>query len=342
MARTNEQRCMARYGAKARRQSARGLSRLSALSAALLLGAPAAFADESATAPSDFDAAAAMAPAPAEASDERVIGRVTGVHGRVYAEAPDGTRRVLVENAPIYPGDRLVTRHGAQLGVLSGDHYTGLNEDTELSYALTPGGAPEVRLVQGHVRVLEAGENAGEAKLSTPALEIAAAGGDTEIYAFPEKAYLVSMVCAVEGQVQAASIAGQSATVAEGGCAIVKPLEGLYAAGAAGAPLAPVGAAGPAGANAPPPPSRAGTARDHFDSPDDVALAFAANPAPGFDPYEQVYQPCSVPGAAACAATAPPTNPGPNGPAPGPTPPGLPVAPGPNGPAPGPTPPGLP
>jgi len=294
-------------------------------------------------APRDFDEAAAQQPAPEAASDSRVIGRVTGVHGKVYAESPDGTRRRLVENGPIYPGDRLVTPRGAQLGVLSGDHYTGLNEDTELSFALTPGGAPEVNLVRGQVRVLEAGEGGAAASVSTPALQVAAASGDVEVYAFPEKAYLVSMVCALEGQVKAANIAGESATVAEGGCAISKPLEGVYAAGAAAAPLAPVGAAGPGGT-----PrsmsSPAGPPAQRFSSPSDVAFNLDVRSAPSFGQTDQLFMPCSGGTSIACGAGAG-TNPGPNGPFPGPTPPGLPTRPvnlGPNGPFPGPTPPGLP
>lgn len=308
---------------------------VSALTLIVILAAPVAMA-ETTDSPRDFDELAASQPDPAEASDDRVIARVTGVHGRVYAESPDGTRRPLVENGPIYPGDRLVTARGAQLGVLSGDHYTGLNEDTELSYSLTPGGAPEVRLVRGQVRVLEAGEGGADAKLSTPELEIAAASGDVEVYAFPEKAYLVSMVCALEGQVQAASLAGQSATVAEGGCAIAKPMEGIYAAGAAAPPLAPVGAAGPGAvspASAPPPPS--GDAAKRFMSPDDVeggAQMFAANQAPPFDPSSQVFTPCGGGLSAACGAAAVAPNPGPVGPFFPPQPPGLPTNPGPVGP----------
>ena len=289
-----------------------------------------------------FDELAASQPA-AESSDDRVIGRVTGVHGRVYAESSDGTRRRLVENGPIYPGDRLVTHRGGQLGVLSGDHYTGLNEDTELSFALTPGGAPDVRLVRGHVRVLEAGETAAGARLSTPAIEIASASGDVEVYAFPEKAALVSMVCALEGQVQAASIAGESATVAAGGCAIAKGAAGLYAAGAPPAPLPPVGADGGAA-------SPAGAPAQRFASPSDVAggdqLLVSADRAPRFSRSSDVFSACSGAVGAACAAggAPPPTPGGPVGPFPGPPPPGLPPAPpgGPIGPFPGPAPPGLP
>ena len=271
-------------------------------------------------APSSFDEIAESAEPASPPSDDRVIARVSGMHGRVYAESPDGTRRLLVTDAPIYPGDRLVTARGAQLGVLSGDHYTGLNEDTELSYALTPGGAPEVRLVRGHVRVLESGDESAPANVSTPSLQVAQAGGDVEVYAFPEKAYLVSMVCALEGQVRAASIAGESATVAAGGCAVLKPAEGIYAAGAAGGIPAPILAAVSAG----PPTSPAGPAAARFSSPDDVAgpmLAMGVGQAPSFDYDKTLWAPCqtgaTAGGCAAAAGTNPPTIP----PVPGPLPP---------------------
>ncbi len=305
--------------------------------ALVTLGVTNAHADTTEPAPPQgFDALATSEPVP-EPSDDRVIGRVTGVHGVVYAESSDGTRRRLVENGPIYPGDRLVTPRGGQLGVLSGDHYTGLNEDTELSFALTPGGAPDVRLVRGHVRVLEAGEEAEGARLKTPALEVAQASGDVEVYAFPEKAALVVMVCALEGQVQAASTAGQSATVNEGGCAIAKGAAGLYAAGAAPVPLPPVSSGG--GGTSP-----AGAPNTRFaQGPQDVGIPIASF-GPGIRPNENsdVFTPCSGATGPACALGAGPVGPGgPIGPFPGPPPPGLPPG-GPVGPFPGPAPPGFP
>ena len=294
-----------------------------------------AWTEVGAATPSSFDEAAENAEPVPPPADDRVIGRVTGVHGRVYAEAPDGTRRLLVDNAPIYPGDRLVTARGGQLGVLSGDHYTGLSDDTELSFALTPGGAPEVRLVRGHVRVLEAGDESAPAQVSTPSLQIAKAGGDIEVYAFPEKAYLVSMVCALEGQVQAASIAGGSATVAAGGCAVLKPTEGIYAAGApAGVPppiLAPVSSG--------PPISPAGPAPSRFEnSPRVDEQMRVARQAPAFNYDGTLWTACQTGASAAgCGAAGggnPPTNP----PVPGPLPP-FPTNPPTNPPVPGPLPP---
>jgi hypothetical protein len=309
--------------------------RLVTIAAIAVLMASAAGGSDALAAPSDFDEAAAQAEPTSAPAEDRVIARVTGVHGRVYAEAPDGERRLLVENGPIYPGDRLVTERGAQLGVLSGDHYTGLNEDTELSYALTPGGAPEVRLVRGQVRVIEASDASGAAQVSAPSLQVAAASGDVEVYAFPEKAYLVSMVCALEGQVQAAGLGGQSATVAEGGCAISKPAEAIYAAGAAGGePLPVVSAAGP-------PPSPIGPASQRFPAPGpDVARPLASfAEAPTFaldDPT--LYVPCGTGATGSCGAAPPPTNPPTNPPVPGPLPP-FPTVPPTNPPVPGPLPP---
>jgi hypothetical protein len=169
--------------------------------------------------------------------------------------------------------------------------------------------------------------------VSTPALQVAAAGGDVEVFAFPEKAVLVSMVCALEGQVQAAGMAGQSATVNPGGCAISKPAEAPYAAGAAGAPLPVVSAAGP-GSILPPASLR-------FDDPPPVSeSAVAFNAGPSFSLAEPtLYAPCGTGATGACAgAPPPPPNPPTNPPVPGPLPP-FPTLPPTNPPVPGPLPP---
>ena len=186
-----------------------------------------------------------------------MIGRVAGIRGRVYAQTPGEPRRLLVENAPIYPGDRLVTSGGAQLGVLSGAYYTGLDEQTTVTYSKLGSGAPSVSLEHGDVRVINSGEGEN-ARIATPGLLAATATTDTTAHAIKEKAWVVSMVCAVQGQVQVSGGAdGRSLSVKEGGCAASKPAEGIFMAGAAGVPLAvvppvPVGAVAAApGAAAP-------------------------------------------------------------------------------------------
>lgn len=237
---------------------------------------------------------------------DRVIGRVVGLRGRVYAQTPGEEKRLLVENAPIFPGDRIVTARGTQLGVLAGEYYTGLGENTTLVYSKRGTGAPQVKLERGDVRVVNAGQ--GEpAHIETPGIVAAAAGPDTSAYAVEEKAWVVSMVCALEGQVKVVG-GGRALVVEEGGCAASQPVAGLFVAGAAPAvlPLAdsppvgavpgmlraaeaalpPVGAAGPRFADpvADGPP---GTTR----------LVVDARPAIGSDGNAlDVVQPCDRPG----------------------------------------------
>jgi hypothetical protein len=189
-----------------------------------------------------WQAAEAVAEAP---SEDRVIGRVAGLRGTVYAQSPGQPRRLLVENAPIYPGDRLITAKGAQLGVLDGEYYTGLSEDTTLTYSKHGTGAPLVGLERGDVRVINAGEGES-ARITTPGMLAANASGDTRAYAVKEKAWVVSLVCALEGQVEVTG-AGVSLVVDEGGCAASKPAEGIFLAGVVPLVVPPVSAAGPPG-----------------------------------------------------------------------------------------------
>jgi hypothetical protein len=192
----------------------------------------------------------AVAP-PEAATEHRVIGRVVGLRGRVYAQSPGQERRLLVENGAIFPGDRLTTSKGGQLGVLSGDYYTGLSEDTTLTYSKRGNGAPSVSLERGDVRVINSGSGEN-AEIATPGMLAANAGADTSAFAVTEKAWVVSMVCATLGQVEVGGTAGgQPIVVDEGGCAASKPAEGIFMAGDAGPPLVPV-SAGPLGAAGPP------------------------------------------------------------------------------------------
>jgi len=148
---------------------ARDLRRLALIGGALLGGmlSPSAFAYDVSDA---NEAWKSEENRPAnERGDQRVIGRVAGLRGTVYAQTPGQPRRLLVEDAPIYPGDRLVSSKGAQLGVLGGDYYTGLNEDTVLTFEKQGRGAPQVRLERGDVRVINTGNgnNARNAWRST-------------------------------------------------------------------------------------------------------------------------------------------------------------------------------
>ncbi len=71
---------------------------------------------------------------------------------------------------------------------------------------------------------------------------------------------MVSLVCALEGQVEVDGASGQSLVVDEGGCAASKPAEGLYLAGGTGQPLPVVSAGPPGGTALPAPVGAAGSA----------------------------------------------------------------------------------
>ena len=248
----------------------------------------------------------------------------------VAGARPGRARRQLAENSPIYPGDRIITVRGAQLGGLSGEYYTGLDERTTLVYQKLGSGAPEVRLERGDVRVINAGRGAN-AQLNTPGIRASAEGPDVAAYAIKEKAWMVSIVCAHEGQVRASEKAGRRALlVGEGGCAASKPVEWLYAAGSAGTPLpvatsGGVGAAGTSASGAPgvSPYSAngplAGSAASRFGDPADVALgpsitSALASARPGLatsDRSLNLIQPCDSPSSGCSSASVlpnPPTN----------------------------------
>jgi hypothetical protein len=279
---------------------------------AALTWAPGALATEDAG-PADPWAAAGSA-AERGQNPERIIGRVVGLRGTVYAQTPGEARRRLTENAPIYPGDRIITARGAQLGVLSGDYYTGLDEDTTLTYQKRGQSAPTVTLERGDVRVINAGEG-DNARIATPGMVARAGAPDASATAVQEKAWIVSIVCALEGQVTVADDAGGSLVVEEGGCAASKPVEGLFLAGPAPADSGvaappPVGAAGAgkpgptALANAgpaPPPPPIAGDAAKRFPTPDVgapgpfLAALGAAPPISAASNPLSLIQPCDSP-----------------------------------------------
>jgi hypothetical protein len=251
------------------------------------------------------------------------------MRGTVYAQTPGEARRLLGENAPIYPGDRIITARGAQLGVLSGEYYTGLNEDTTLTYAKRGSGAPEVVLERGDVRMINAGEGEN-AQIATPGMVATAGAADTSAYAVKEKAWMVSIVCALAGQVTVADDAGRSLVVDEGGCAASKPAEGLFLAGAAkpGAVVAdtpiaqplssPGGAAKPSSTGGDPmarkgvgdePMPIAGAAAKRFPNPDvgapgSFALFNARPPISSASDPLSILQPCDSP-ASGCQFTVP-------------------------------------
>lgn len=169
----------------------------------------------------------------AQAADE--AGRVVGVRGSVIAYSAGEDARVLAYDSPLYAGDKIVTAKGAGVGVLAGEHYVGLDESTTAVLGVTDGGAPDLRVQTGRARVLASGDGAA-AKLGTDTLVAANGGSDTDVFAFAEKAGLVSMICANESGVAAAR-GGNALNAPQGNCAVAKRGEPLYLADAAHSPL---------------------------------------------------------------------------------------------------------
>lgn len=179
---------------------------------------------------------------PATAWCEDPIGTVTEVRGSAVSTNSAGSERVLRQNDAVRAGDRIVTRAGSQVGLLLGTYYAGLDETTELAIVgLEDGGAPSVKLIKGHVRLID-GDGAGGAVLDTPGLRIADAGADAEGFAFGEKSWLVSMGCARGAAGSAERLmdgrpTGERLAAPSGDCIVSKPGEGLYTANATHDPL---------------------------------------------------------------------------------------------------------
>jgi len=175
----------------------------------------------------------ALLVAPVQAAEESA--RVVGVRGSVLVQTPGTEPRLLRFDDAVLAGDKIVTAKGAGVGLLAGEHYVGLDESTTATLGLTGRGAPDVHVLSGRARVLASGDGVA-ARLGTATLLAANAGSDTDVFAFVEKAGLVSMICPNEGPVQAARGA-QALPPDLGGGAVAKRGEPLYLADAAHAPL---------------------------------------------------------------------------------------------------------
>jgi hypothetical protein len=166
-------------------------------------------------------------------ADSGPVGRVVAVRGEAYATAPGGEPRALSCDSPIYVGDEITTADAAGLGVLSGAFYARLGEGSELRFARTSSGTPDLDLAVGHLRLLDAGE-AGTpvGRIVTPGLVAAKASRDSEALVLREKISLVSMICGWDGGLDVSRVGrpGQVAHPASGQCAIGKPREALYTA----------------------------------------------------------------------------------------------------------------
>jgi len=177
---------------------------------------------------------AVAAEADAINTGSEVAGQVVSVSGAAYAQAPDQERRILSCRDPIYQGDRIMTQESSALGVVSGDHYTQVGENTQLIYSSTGEGVPQLEVETGHVRLLDvSGRAPAQGGIVTPGLVAARSGRDTEALVFAgEKIGVVSMACAFEDPVEVARRGdpGQTAVADPGSCIVSKPREELYRA----------------------------------------------------------------------------------------------------------------
>jgi len=162
--------------------------------------------------------------------------RVVGIRGSVLANSPGEEPRLLRFDEAIYSGDKIVTAGGAGVGLLSGEHYVGLDESTTAVVGLTEDGAPDVRVLKGRARLLASSADGIAARIGTDGLLADNAGTDTDVFAFAEKAGLVTMICPNEGSVGAARGA-EGLEPGSGKCAVAKRGEPIYLADAAHPPL---------------------------------------------------------------------------------------------------------
>ena len=183
-------------------------------------------------------AGGALLLAASPAAADETVGRVVAVRGTVKAQAPGQPLRDLECNDAIYEGDRIITSRDSKLGMISGDIYSGMNERTTLEYTTTEEGTPKLALEQGHLRVLDSSQT-DRARILTPGLLAYDAGTDTEAFAFPEKAWTVSMVCPWDQSLAVTRVAaGHEGTRPQpADCAIDKPREPLFTSAATHAKL---------------------------------------------------------------------------------------------------------
>lgn len=170
----------------------------------------------------------------------REVGRVVVASGEAFAEAPNGSRRSLICGSPIYASDELTTARGAELGIVSGDFYARIDEQSAVGFGVGDTGAPDLRVTRGHARLLDLGQDAAViGAIETPGLRLADSGRDSEALVLSEKVSLVSMICGREGPVSVQRIArpGEKLTAPLGHCVVDKPGEALYQAAASHPPL---------------------------------------------------------------------------------------------------------
>ncbi len=182
------------------------------------------------------------------AAEAAIIGRVVEVKGAVFAEAPGEPRRALQCGDPILDGDRILSEEHSQIGFDLSGLYAGLGSNSEVKVAAAAerdgGGAPHLDLAGGQLRVIDSGIGApGDPEITTPALRLAAGGGDVEALVFAGKAGTISMVCGFDTPVDVAALGSPEKHLEApvGSCVVAKPREALYIAPATHPKLAVLG-----------------------------------------------------------------------------------------------------
>ncbi len=234
---------------------------------------------------------------PSLADVGREVGRVVAASGEAFAEAPDGSRRALICSSPIYVSDKLTTARGAELGIVSGDFYARIDEQSAVGFEVGVGGAPDLRVTRGHARLLDLGQDAAvNGAIETPGLRLANSGRDSEALVLSEKVTAISMICGREGPVSVQRVArpGEKLTAPVGHCVVDKPGEALYQAAASHPPLELLAAD-----VCQSPVEGIGRISDRF-SPYDVAgMLPAVGPGPPVQPLLKppggdILEPCSI------------------------------------------------
>lgn len=264
----------------------------------------------------------ALAP-PVAAGAQSAVGQVTSVVGDVRASGPGGAGRALACGDTVYAGDTISTAPGASAGILMDDVLARVDGGSSLSVGHTDSGTPDAQLENGRVRVIDARDAGGPARLGARNAEVRVAGNDAEAYVLSEKVGAYAMFC--EWDAPLAVRRGDEMQSADPDhCVIAKDAEPLYVADAHEERIPAAG-----GETCPPDLGGLGAPIAHFSpvASRDVALGppggawssmAAAQAMPRFDPCDTPGSGCSAASGQSIVIVEPPpsTDPRPGGPGP--------------------------
>jgi hypothetical protein len=108
------------------------------------------------------------------------VGHVVAVEGRAVASTPGQPDRVLSCDDPVHEHERVITEPGARLVIGSDAQHAHLGPASELSLGRAAGGALELALSHGAVRLLDAAAQPAS-RVATPAGWSRLAGADLEL-----------------------------------------------------------------------------------------------------------------------------------------------------------------